>query len=42
MSNHIDVKLAFETLARIMAQATGAEVEVTITRKTDAAQQKNA
>lgn len=36
MTDHIDVKLAFETLARIMAQAADAEVEVTITRKADA------
>ena len=36
MSEHIDVKLAFETLARILGQAANAEVEVTITRKADA------
>lgn len=35
MTDHIDVKLAFETLARIVAQAAAAEVEVTITRKED-------
>ena len=33
MSNQINVRLAYEVLARIMAQAADAEVSVTVTKK---------
>lgn len=38
MSNQINVRLAYETLARIMAQAADAEVTVEIVKKEKPAQ----
>lgn len=35
MSNEINPTLAYQTMARIMAQKCGADVEVTIKPKTD-------